>query len=173
MTYGNQKGCRTKRLCFFQGVLSSTELNVDLNILIYHGKKQGNITIISVYVDNFLLVSKYRVLIDQIKQKLKIEYNVKNFGDMKIIIGQEVTCHKKTLKIDKSIFIRHLFKEQNLTKCNLIIISIKAGSIIDMSRVGDYKEVDPKVYQKLIRKLMYILYNARPNIAFGVTQLSK
>lgn len=77
------------------------------------------------------------------------------------------------LKIDKSVFIRHLLKEQNLTECNLVNISIKAGSIIDMSRVRDYNEVNPKVYQKLIRKLMYILYNARPNIAFGVTQLSK
>lgn len=33
--------------------------NADTSILIHHRKESNNITIISVYVDNFLLVSKY------------------------------------------------------------------------------------------------------------------
>lgn len=62
-------------------------LNADASILINHGKKEGDIIIISVYVDNFLLASKYKHSMDWIKSKLKSKYNVKEMGEVKIIIG--------------------------------------------------------------------------------------
>lgn len=34
-------------------------LNTDTSILIYHGKEEDNMTIMSLYIDNFLLVSKF------------------------------------------------------------------------------------------------------------------
>lgn len=37
--------------------------NADENILIYYGHKLNNIKIISVYIDNFLLVTKYQKLL--------------------------------------------------------------------------------------------------------------
>lgn len=50
---------------------------------------------------------------------------------------------------------------------------MKAGSVIKMNKTDDYKETDHKAYQCLIDKLIYLSCGIRPNIAFGVRQLSK
>lgn len=42
-----------------------------------------------------------------------------------------------------------------------------------MSESDNYDKVDLKVYQRLIRKLMYLLCGTKPDIAFTVGQLSK
>lgn len=85
--------------------LSFFALNLDISILIYYGKNSENITIISVYIDNFLLASKYQTSTNWIKSNLKEEYNMKNFGNIKTIIGWQVTRKSEILKIDQSIFI--------------------------------------------------------------------
>ena len=50
---------------------------------------------------------------------------------------------------------------------------MKAGSIVKMNKVHNYDKTDFKVYQCLIGKLMYLLYDIKPDIGFVVRQLSK
>lgn len=50
---------------------------------------------------------------------------------------------------------------------------MKVSSFIKMHKEDNYKKVNIKIYQKLIRKLMYLLCNTRSDIAFAVGQLSK
>lgn len=57
------------------------------NIFIYHRYKTSNVTIINIYVNNFLLVSKLYISIDWIKKNLKNKYNIKDLGEVKIIIN--------------------------------------------------------------------------------------
>ena len=58
---------------------------------------------ISVYVDDILLASKHQTSLDWIKGNLKNEYNVKDLGEVKTIIGWQVTrnWNAATLKIDQ------------------------------------------------------------------------
>lgn len=42
---------------------------------------------INVYIDNFLIASKYKPFIDWIKSKLKNKYNIKEMKKIKTIIG--------------------------------------------------------------------------------------
>lgn len=103
---------------------------------------------ISVYVDDFLLASKYKHCMDWIKNKFKNEYNIKEMGEIKMIIGCQVTqnLETRTLKVDQSAFICDLLKEKNLMDCNLVNITMKAGSIIEMNKVDDYDETNFKAY---------------------------
>lgn len=73
-------------MSFFKG-LGFCSFNVDANILIYYGRKKGDIIMINLYVDNFLLVTKNNSLMEWINQCVKDEYNVKDLGKVKIIIG--------------------------------------------------------------------------------------
>lgn len=52
-------------------------------------------------------------------------------------------------------------------------IPIKTGSFIEMLKDDNYEKTDIKAYQRFIEKLIYLLYNTRPNIAFVMKQLSK
>ena len=52
-------------------------------------------------------------------------------------------------------------------------IQMKAESFIGIFRDNDYEKTDIKVYQHLIKKLIYLFYGTKLNIAFAVRQLSK
>lgn len=55
---------------------------------------------VCVYVDDFLLASKHRKPLNRIKKKLKKEYNIKDLGKVKMIIGWQVTQDPLTIKIN-------------------------------------------------------------------------
>lgn len=63
--------------------------------------------------------------------------------------------------------------EEEFTECNANIISIKASFAIDMGEFKDDKKTDFQAYQQVINKLMYVVYNTRSDIVFGIGQLIK
>lgn len=115
------------------------------------------------------------VTLDALKGSLSKEYDVKDLGDVKTIIGWQITrdTAAQTMKIDQSAFIRDLVIEEGLIDCNANVIPMKAGCAIYMVETDDHEEVDLQVYQRLIGKLMYLACGTRPDIAFAVSQLSK
>lgn len=94
---------------------------------------------------------------------------------MNTIIGWQVTrdLQAGTMKIDQSAFIRDLIEEESMSDCNSVNIPMKAGNFIDIPEADNYEEADLKTYQRLVGKLMYLLCETRPDIAFVVGQLSR
>lgn len=76
-----------KVISFLKG-LGFEVFNADVSILIHHRYVKDDITMISVYVDDFLLALKHRASLNRFKQSLKNEYNVKDLGEVKTIIGR-------------------------------------------------------------------------------------
>lgn len=76
--YGLRQSGRlwNQKVVSFLRSLGFETLNADASILIHHGDESDDITMISVYVDDFLLASKHRRSLDWIKECLKNEYNV-------------------------------------------------------------------------------------------------
>lgn len=101
------------------------------------------------------------------------EYNVKELGEVKTIIGWQVTQSLSTLKIDQLAFIHDLAEKESMRNCNPVNTPMKTGNFIEMQDEDNYEEVDLKVYQCLIGKLMYLSCGTKPNISFVVGQLSK
>lgn len=128
------------------------------------------ILMVSIDVNDFLIASKKLGTVQSIQADLSREYNVKDLGETKIIIGWQVTrdIEKGTLKIEQSACIRDLLEEEDPTDCKSVNIPMKAGSTIDMGEPNDYEKADLKSYQRLIGKLMYLLCGTRTDIAFAV-----
>lgn len=74
---------------------------------------------------------------------------MKNLEKVRTIISWQVTRDHKaeTLKIDQSSFIRDLIKSKNMMDYNSINILMKKGCFIEMSKSGNYEEVDIKPYK--------------------------
>lgn len=64
-------------------------LNVNPSILIYQWSNGDitHVTLINVYVNDFLLVAKDQKLVNWIKKSLKGEYNIKNLDKVNTIIS--------------------------------------------------------------------------------------
>lgn len=97
-------------------------------------KAEGEILMISIYIDNFFLVSNSFKALAWLKDFLAKKYNIKNLGEIKIIIKWQVIkdLNTKMLKIDQLIFIYNLFKSENMNDYNSINILIKSRYFIDM-----------------------------------------
>lgn len=147
-------------------------LNGDASIMSRHEDEE--ISMVSIYVDDFLIASKKVDTVQSIKADLSKEYNVKDLGETKVIIGWQVTrdIEKGTLKIEQSAYVGYLLEEDR-TDCKSVNIPTKAGSTIDMGEPDDYEEADLTLYQRLIGKLMYLSCRSHPDIGFAVGQLSR
>lgn len=60
------------------------QLNNDLNILVKHSK--GEISLVSIYVDDFLLASNTMNTLKTLKKFLSKKYDTKDFREVKTII---------------------------------------------------------------------------------------
>ena len=78
-----------KKVVTFLKSLGFIIMNVDQSIFICY-KENNEITMISIYINDFLLRLKYWKLLDRIKNLLNNKYNVSDFGKMKFIIRWQV-----------------------------------------------------------------------------------
>lgn len=110
------------------------------------------------------------LLFEELKRCFAKEYNIKKLGEVKMIIGWQISRYTalSTINIDQSAFIRDLVIKERLTESKWNGILMKVGSAIDMSKVRDDEETDLQIYECLIGKLMYLVYSTRPNIVFAV-----
>lgn len=124
------------------------QLNGGPSILTRKSADGIEFSIVSVYVDNFLLASNTIGTLELLKQLLAKEYDMKDMGEVKTIIGWQITRDSVmgTMKIDQSAFIRDLVIEEGLTDCNAPVIPMKAGSSIEMLDPDDCEETDLHEY---------------------------
>lgn len=70
-------------------------------------------------------------------------------------------------------FILDLIIKDRLINCNANIILKKTELLIRTTGLEDDKKADYCIYQWLIKKLIYFIYNIRSNIKFVVKQFNK
>lgn len=104
---------------------------------------------------------------------MKDEYNIKDLGEVKTIIGWQITQRPSIIKIDQLAFIHNHIKEEGMRDYNLVNTPMKAGNFIEMQDEDNYKKVNLKIYQQLIGQLIYLSCGTRPDISFVIRQLSK
>lgn len=61
-----------------------------------------------------------------------------------------------------------MLKEKNFINCHSVNIFMKIESSIEINNVKDYKKTDIKVYHHIIKKLMYLLFGIKFDIAFAI-----
>ena len=67
------------------------------------------------------------------------EFNMKNLGEAKKIIGWEITREKGILKIDPKGYIRDLLESEGMRSCHATVLSVKAGSTLILDQADDHK----------------------------------
>lgn len=84
-----------------------------------------------------------------LKVSLAKEYNTKDLGEVKTIIGSQIywDLTADRMIINQSAFIQDLFMKEKLTDCNSNVISIKASLFNKMIDQKNYEEADLRIYQ--------------------------
>ena len=128
-----------KTITKFFRKIGFTPTNADSCILTI--KKEGELIIVGVYVDDLALESRSIKALEWLKDQLMNEFNMKDLGEAKKIIGWEITRDLKagTLKIDQKRYIQDLLESEEMNSYHPNVPPVKAGSTLFLDQVGDYQ----------------------------------
>jgi len=148
-------------------ILSSTDHSLFLNC------KGTNITIILVYVDDFVLTRIDHKEITNITSLLDTQFKIKNPGDLTNFLGLEVARNSQGLHICQRKYVVDLL----LHDTSMINSAPMSTPMVHSSRLSSSKStrltnIETSTYRRLIGKLIYVT-NTRPDIAFVVNNLSQ
>lgn len=75
--------------------------------------QKGKLTVLAIYVDDIVLTGDDIIEIEHVKQELNSEFQVKDLGELKYLLGMEVVS-RSGIYISRRIYILDLLKETGM-----------------------------------------------------------
>ncbi|KAI3655909.1 hypothetical protein MP638_003672, partial [Amoeboaphelidium occidentale] len=133
---------------------------------IYHKVKDDSITIITVYVDDMLLIGNSKSTILNTINEMHSVFKLKHMGPVSFILGLKVDRNRETksLTLNQTQYISFL-----ATKFN-VPINTKVDTPMEQGfNTAFYTNKATDVpYKEMIGSLMYAMLGTRPDIAFAI-----
>jgi hypothetical protein len=125
-------------------------------------------------VDDLIILSKGIKEIEEIKDQLRDEFEMKDLGELKYFLGIQVQRDRQaqTITINQHGYINMILKRFGMSESNAVSTPIATGTKL-IKAMEDNELVDPKQYQSIVGSQMYAMLCTRPDIAFGVSMVSQ
>jgi hypothetical protein len=131
--------------------------------------QDGKIAVLIVYVDDIVLTGNDTDEMGRVKEKLAIDFEIKDLGSMRYFLGMEVARSKDGIVVSQQKYILDLLKETGMSGCRPADTPMDPNA--KLWEKGSVP-VDTGRYQRLVGKLIY-LSHTRPDIAFSVSVVSQ
>ncbi|KAJ9547057.1 hypothetical protein OSB04_019600 [Centaurea solstitialis] len=135
----------------------------DHTLFIKHSAS-GEVTILIVYVDDIIVTGNDKAEKEALKQRLAKEFEIKDLGKLKYLLGIEVARSKQGIFISQQKYVTDLLKDTGMTTSKPIGTPIEQNHKLSEA-LGD-KPVDKGMYQRLVGRLIYLAHT-RPDIAYS------
>ncbi|XP_058745985.1 uncharacterized mitochondrial protein AtMg00810-like [Vicia villosa] len=129
----------------------------------------GKLAALIVYVDDIVLTGDDTVEMTRVKEKLAVDFEIKDLGSMRYFLGMEVARSKNGIVVSQQKYILDLLKETGMSGCRPADTPMDPN--VKLWGEGSVP-VDTGRYQRLVGKLIY-LSHTRPDIAFSVSVVSQ
>ena len=130
--------------------------------------------IIALYVDDILVLTKTKSLMDEVKGSIKQAFKVKDSGPVNRILG--IQAHRdwksKTITLEQTQYALKLLHEYGMDRCTPVTTPLDGYESIEPSR-PDEERTNQRAYQQRIGSLMYLMTGTRPDLAFAIAKLSQ
>ena len=137
-------------------------------------KKSDTLTVIAVYVDDLIILTKNSDEITKIKEILNFRFKMKDMGELYFWLGMSIIQDKakKCLLINQQRYLEKVLKKFKQTEAKTMTIPVDVNVKL---RKNDNvsNNVDPILYQSIIGSLLYAAIVTSPDIAHAVGVLSK
>ena len=124
------------------------------------------------YIEDILIISKYKDQIQEMKFKLHAQYEMKDLGLARRFLAIELDYFENCLQLHQSSFIQTILLQFKMNECNGVFTPFETGQRLLAATEQD-ELIDPSKYQSLIGSLMYLVAGTRPDIAFPIATLRK
>jgi hypothetical protein len=139
--------------------------------LFYRKSKLNNLMLLYLFVDDFQ--SSYHITDlsqwNEVKYKLIQQFNTKDLGPSKWILGMRITRDRKnkTIKLDQELYITKLIEKHGYKNC-----ITKPTPEVELNG-SNTKSVDVQRYMEMVGGLIYASIATRPDIAHTVQVLTR
>lgn len=141
---------------------------------LYTKNKKGNYNLITVYVDDILIVSTKMEDLKAIKGQIAERFEVSDKGSVQLYLGLEVNREGDTgaISLGQQNYIDEMLREYGMTECRKVSTPLDPGFKIECCN-QDCKRVDVTRYQSMIGSLMYLAVMTRPDILHAVCKMAQ
>ena len=139
---------------------------------LYYIHSAGGLTVLTLYVDDLLLLSTQNSERQRVKDALRSKFQLKDLGVVELFLGVHVSRDERgNLYLDQNHYIRELLEKFGLTEANPCKTPMDInGELI----INEKKEANLSVpYQSLVGSLLFIANCTRPDISHAVGVLSQ
>ncbi|KAI3739249.1 hypothetical protein L2E82_29648 [Cichorium intybus] len=133
-------------------------------------RRNGLITCLIIYVDDMIITGNDKGEMEQLRQNLFAEFEMKDLGRLKYFLGIEVLRSKQGIFICQKKYILDLLAETGMMDCKPIETPMMTNHKLHMEIKA--KLADKERYQRLVGKLIYLAHT-RPDIAYAVGVVSQ
>jgi histone deacetylase 1/2 len=141
--------------------------------------KEGTLQIVTTYVDDLIIIAKDEAMINEIKQMLMHEFEMKDLGPIHYILGWKITRNRKdrTITISQQKYAEDILERFGYSECNSASIPMDPGVKLSKEMAPKTKKetlfMATKPYRAVVGSFMYLVMATRPDLAYFTHEMSK
>jgi hypothetical protein len=173
--YGTKQAARQWNQRIHKHMIKFKFIQAQADHCVYTLIKDDHYIIVIIYVDDLIVMATNKTLINQVRNQLKTEFDIKELGELKYCLGIEVIRDRKskTIKINQEAMIKRVSERFGVQECKNVYIPADANSRLIKPSDEDKDQSSGKPYRELVGSLMYIMVCTRPDISNAVGEVSR
>ena len=167
--YGLKQASRVWNRCIHNYLISIGFKRTYADHCVYINHETG--IILALWVDDLIIMGKKMEAVENIKNKLRKEFEMKDMGELKYFLGIHVQRNReeRTIHISQKAYITKVLKHFGMQNCKPASTPMAVGTKLLMTTENDDNKVDPREYQSKVGSEMYAMVCTRPDTAYGVS----
>lgn len=135
--------------------------------------------LILLYVDDLLIASGSRELVDLNKARISKQYKMTDLGPAKRFLNLQIErLSNGDIRLGQSIYVERILERFDMSSCNGTATPMetkrKLASTQDSNpQLAVSDDTQKALYQSLIGNIMYLMTSTRPDLAFALSALSQ
>ncbi|GAU33542.1 hypothetical protein TSUD_143350 [Trifolium subterraneum] len=126
--------------------------------------------IVSLYVDDLLVIGNESNSLSQFKQAMENEFEMTDLGEMKYFLGMEIFQSSAGIFISQKKYALEVLKKFHMDKCKSVSTPLVVNE--KLSKDDGDNSANASIYRSIIGSLLY-LSATRPDIMFAASLLSR
>ncbi|KAL9815865.1 putative RNA-directed DNA polymerase [Arabidopsis thaliana] len=136
-------------------------------------------TFLLLYVDDMLIISKNKETVKELKERLSSEFEMKDLGPARKILGMEITRNREEniLELSQRSYLQKVLKTFRMDECKPVKTPLAphmkfvAATETEAEEQADQMKSIP--YANAVGSIMYSMIGSRPDLAHPVGVISR
>ncbi|KAL4319314.1 hypothetical protein GQ457_18G017080 [Hibiscus cannabinus] len=133
-------------------------------------EKNANLLIISLYIDDLLVMGSNDKAVSEFKLSMQKEFEMSDLGLMSYFLGMEINQSKAGIFISQNKYALDVLKKIKLESCKGVDSPLPSN--LKLSKNDGEKLYDPSIFRSIVGSLLYMTAT-RPDLMFPATLLSR